>query len=425
MMNPIGFGLAMAATASLGFAHGEGVGKDDKSPLLDNLFQDGVRVSYKPGSGVTFTADKGDFALNIAGRVQVKWYYSMIEGTGGADDMSLSSFQVRRARTKFQGHVFNEDLTYFLQLEHAGVPDVLDAIAAWRFVNNEDSFVNLSMGLQKTRGGLQSDASSGSLEFIERTIASRTFADKRGTGALVHGGLMKNENGHRLHWHFGAFNSDTAGGTGTAPTASNADSEFMYTLGVLFAGDGLKWNATRYTEGDLEHNGRMQPVVGATITAGTTPDQIGGTSKVQTINVFAGLKTGAGIAAQAEVWIREDEQRFTNNDADSLGWYVQGSYTTKPGEGTQYGIGARWSMVTLDDPNPALLARPSLGGTSSLVSVLGATGDISEGSIGVNAYYHKHKLKSQLNYIYQDVSPDGGGSDLTNHGLDLMFTLAW
>ena len=82
-------------------------------------------------------------------------------------------------------------------------------------------------------------------------------------------------------------------------------------------------------------------------------------------------------------------------------------------------------MVTLDDPNPALLARPSLSGTSSLVSVLGGTGDISEGSVGVSAYYHKHKLKSQLNYIYQDVSPDGGGGDLTNHGLDLMFTLAW
>lgn len=440
MMNPISIGLAMATTAALGFANGDGPGKDGdkKSPLLDNLFQDGVKISYRPGSGVTFEGGQNDYSLNIAGRIQTKWYYTMVEGVDGvSEDSSLSSFRVRRARTKFSGHVFNEDIAYYLQLEHANAVGVLDAVVGWRFVNNEDSFVTLSFGLQKFRNGLQSDVSSSALEFVERSIASRTFADERATGALLEGGLMQNENGHQLHWHAGVANHDPAGGNATAPTADNIDSEFMYVFGAAFAPEGIKAGGTeRWTEGDLEHNEMFEPLFGANLAIGTAPAVNGDTSNVQSINLFAALKTGQGIAAQAEVWIREDEARFANTTADSMGWYGQASYTMPPGEGTQWGFGARLAMVEIDDPNAALQARPSLEGSAGYLAAIanagggapvpgtlfGVSGEIMEATLGVNAYYHKHKLKTQLNYIFQDVDPDGG-SDLTNHGLDIMFTL--
>ncbi|MEY2982202.1 MAG: hypothetical protein RL562_2429, partial [Planctomycetota bacterium] len=72
MMNPIRFGLAVAVTASLGFANGDGVSKDgNKAPLLDNLFDSGAKVSYTPGSGMTFSAqDASAFSINISGQVQ-------------------------------------------------------------------------------------------------------------------------------------------------------------------------------------------------------------------------------------------------------------------------------------------------------------------------------------------------------------------
>ena len=425
MMNPIRFGLAVAVTASLGFAsaHGEGDGKDEKSPLLDNLFQDGVKVTYKPGGGVTFASEKNDFSLNITGRIQAKWYYTQLDGGAGGTDSSVSSFQARRARTKFSGHVFNEDVTYLVNLEHTNSPNVLDALVGWRFINNESSFTSIVIGVQKTRGALQSDISASTLEFSERSIATRTFADQRGTGAILQGGLMKNDNGHRLHWHVGIFNNDTAGGDSTGAATANTDSEFMYTAGLMFAGDGVERGATKLTEGDLDHNGRFQPTVGVNLAAGTAPDYNGVTGSVQTLNIFGQIKTGGGIAAQAEYWMREDEDRPTSTKADSSGWYAQASFTTKPGEGTQWGFAGRWAMIKADDPNTALAPRPSLPGTGFGPGAIGpATGDMSEGTVGINAYYHKHKLKTQLNYVYQDISLDSG-ADFTNNGIDIMFTL--
>lgn len=420
MMNPISIGLAVAATASLGFANGDGPGKagDDK-PLLDNLWQSGVKVSYKPGSGVTFEGDQGDFKLNISGRIQAKWYYTWLDGGTGGNDTSVSSFRARRARTKFSGHVFNEDVTYYLQLEHTASPNMLDARVGWRFVNNEDSAVNLRVGVQKMRSGLQADNSSANLEFVERSIVSRTFGDNRGTGALLEGGFMKGEDGHKVMWHFGIMNHDTAGGGVTAPAQVNTDSEFMYTLGALFAPEGTK-GTEKHVEGDLEHNGKFEPLIGVNFAAGTAPDTVG-TNKVQTINIYGSLKTGSGIAAQAEIYLREDEPRGANVTNDSSGWYVQGSYTMEPGEGTQWGAAVRYAMLKFDDANIALAPMGSLSGMGT---GYGYQGDVSELTVGINAYYHKHKLKTQLNYVYQDISPDAGfGADLTNSGVDVMFTL--
>ena len=66
------------------------------------------------------------------------------------------------------------------------------------------SFLEQVKGI-RAGGDAQAQVASreSAMALRERSVASRTFADSRGTGGILHGGLMKNDNGARLHWHVG------------------------------------------------------------------------------------------------------------------------------------------------------------------------------------------------------------------------------
>ncbi len=437
MKNPIGIGLAIVATAAFASAHGDGPVKNGKGhddpPATDNLFQDGLKITYKPGGGILF--DGGDeFALRMSGRIQAQWAYSATENQG-----SYNSFELRRARLKFDGHVWSKDITYYLQTDFTESPSIKDARIGWRFLNNDHYTINGRIGLQKMRASLQSDLSSANMVFPERSIATRTFADARAAGALFEGGLMKNDNGDRLMWHVGIFNNDTAAGSPFSnPTGPNEGNRLDYTLGVLYDFRGGKTNE-HYSEGDLEHSGNMDGRVGASIAVINDRFAAGqligvatpGSDDAWTINVLGALKSGGGLAAQGELFFRKDKPESAGADADldSMGWYAQGSYTTAPGEGTQYGLAARVGMVNFkDDFGGNFMVKPGQPFFSNAVAGF-SQGDVLEVNIAASAYYHQHKLKTQLAYTYMDVSPDAGtGSgagavDSQNHGIDLLFTL--
>ena len=184
-----------------------------------------------------------------------------------------------------------------------------------------------------------------------------------------------------------------------------------------------------HIEVDLEHAGKFDPIFGVNYAFGPSDVTVNNAQvadKTETLNVFASVKTGSGIAAQGEYFKRQDELRFGGTKADSSGWYAQGSFTTKPGEGTQWGFALRASQVKISDVGAQILVLPSLTGSTNTAATLAqqGTGEINEVSAGINAYYHKHKLKTQLNGIMQKVKPDGG-TETTNNGLDLLFTLAF
>lgn len=422
MMNPIGLGLAVAATATFGFAAtngGPNGGGPDKatSPVLDSLWQDGVKVSYKPGGGVTFSSEKGDYSLRLSGRIQARWHFTALDGALP----DTNSFQARRARVKLDGNVWNDDISFMMQMEETGVPTILDALVNWRFWKNDDAFIALSLGMQKFRAGLQSDISSGSLEFAERSSATATFANNRATGALLYGGLGKSEGGHSFMWHVGAMNNDTAAGSGMSAAAANESNELDFTAGLMWAGEGSH-GPTSLTEGDLAHSGKFEPVVGANYAI--LNDSFGGVdNEGSNINVYAQVKTGNGIAAQAEVFIRTDElQTGAPAQADSMGWYLQGSFTTAPGQGTQWGFGARIATLSFDDP-AMLSVGTSVPGSGPAFATF-VQGEVTEISGVINAYYHEHKLKSQLVVSHQTVDADAGfGADSDNVAVDVMATL--
>jgi hypothetical protein len=394
MMNPIRFGLAVAVTASLGFANGDGVSKDGtKAPLLDNLFDSGAKVSYTPGSGMTFSAqDASAFSINISGQVQPGFTYAW-----GEDIADVSSFGLKTTRLRFAGNVYNDDVTYFLQLDAAdggeGNGDLVDGWAAWRVMDG----INIRFGQQKMRSSLQADASLSDTdtEMAYNALATSFFASARSTGVLVEG------NSGNINWHVGAMNNSTAGFEAAAVnTQVNESNELDFTFGANYSSDGS--NTEAWSEGDLDHSGNLSYIAGANLLVGNDQSPFiaapaTADNDSTTLNVFAGAKTGSGIAVQAELFSRSDDDG--TNELDHTGFYVQGSYTLAPGQGTQWGGVARVSSIDID-----------------------GFGTQSEFALGLNAYYHKHKLKTQVMLTFANVDPDAGNeTDAT--ALDVLFTL--
>jgi hypothetical protein len=313
-------------------------------------------------------------------------------GFGAADN--TNNFAVNKARLTVGGSVFNENITYFVQTDFAnGGDDLVDAWAGWRM--NEG--INIRLGQQKMRSSLQADASltDNVGELVTSALATQGFAGQRATGVLVEG------NSGNMNWHVGAMNNSTSGTDvvilGQGQNNAPGENELNYTAGVSFgSGPG---NSEDWSEGDLAQGGNSSWIAGASLLLSNEGDGEG-----ETVNAFGGWKSGSGIAVQAEWFVRENDDNGFG--AGSNGFYGQFSYTMPASDGVQYGAVARYSVIDLDD-----------------------NGESSEVSVGVNAYYHEHALKTQLQVTFTDTDIvllpfyNVAGDDLGSTSLDLLFTL--
>ena len=351
MKNPIGIGLAIAASATFALAHGEGDENKGNSSVVDNAFKQGTTVSYKPGAGVTFDGGE-EFSLNLSGRIQIQWNYVDFDSsvptsnpppaTGNESD--INSFDGRRARLDLKGHVWSEDITYRLQTEMLYQLSALDAYIGWRFLNDDANSINLRLGLQKMRTGLQNDTDSAYMALPERSAASGTFGNLRATGALIEGQAFKTDNGGQLQYHVGAYNNDIAGGSNpginypvgfAGNIGPNESVALNYVIGAMWAMGGGD-TSEHWTESDLSHDGETTLNLGLNVHFGN--DRTAGVKdESNMINAFAGWKSGSGIAIQGEFYTRNDDFQG-GGDSDTSGWYVQGGYTTAPDSGDRKSV---------------------------------------------------------------------------------------
>lgn len=419
MKNPAGFALAVAATASLAIAGGDDEKKTTNDPnkktlngLASSPAQGGSpTVSAKPGSGVTI--DLGDdFAVTVANRVQVKWQFAHMDTAA-----DVNNFSIKAARTKLSGHVFEKTNRYYVQTDWTRTPVLLDAWFDWGFYNKDDNSIALRVGAQKPHYGREFTGTSGKLEFIDRSIASRSHTGSRVTGAYVHGDHIE---GKKLHWWAGAVNSDPAGDSVAAErgtNGSNVDNElnFIFNVGFDPMGD---FGDENYEQGDLAHSEDAKGTVGASLLVGNHRDAAN-TMDIETvgINIYTAWKY-RGVHVLGEVFLRSDDPDVTGGqETDSTGFAIGGSYTTPEDQqtGRQYAFAVRYSQASNDDPNQVLLSR---GNANPLGA---AEGETRELEAAVSAYYHGHKLKTQLGYRHQTVDPNAGTS-LDNDFIELLFT---
>ncbi len=425
MKNPFGFGLVLAATASLAVAGGddEKNKKKDYTSRLDSLSSSAVPqgpgTTVKAAAGKGVTIDVGDeFQLKLKNRIQVKYEFASLEFFE-----DINNFSIRRARTSFEGFVFNKDITYKMQLEWAtAASNLLDAWVKWAFWKNENhNAIALRAGAQKTLFGLESTGSSGNLAFVERSLATRTFSDRRQTGANLYG---SHGEGQKFTWFAGAMSNGVAAAAtnklgGSANNQANDDGELDFNAGVRFDGKGFLGDEG-YVQSDLREAGKQELMytVGAGVAVGNYRNAANTADIESTSFNINGAVHVSGWSFQGEYFMRSDDLDG-GTETDSMGWYVDATYTLQPqGDSkSRWGFGARVGMVSNDDPAQNVM-RPIILGA--------AEGDITEIDLGVINYYRgDNSMKTILNYTYQDVEFQGGVGDQTNHGIALLFQLAF
>ncbi|MBN2370320.1 MAG: hypothetical protein JXO72_07525 [Vicinamibacteria bacterium] len=198
-----------------------------------------MNVAWKDGK-TTIETDKA--ALILSNRVQVRFTYEMpddarkIAGTRNAGD-PMGSFRIRRAKTKFEGWFYKKTLTYELQLNWPDTTNPLEDANLNCDVSGNKQF-QVKLGQFKVPFGRQELTSSGSQQFVDRSIVSGEFAKGRDLGVQLWGLLAAK----KLEWRLGAFN-----GNGRTKSANDNDN-FQINGRVMFQPFG----DFKYSESDFE-----------------------------------------------------------------------------------------------------------------------------------------------------------------------------
>jgi hypothetical protein len=192
-------------------------------------------LSWKDGKTTVKTKNA---QLVLSNRLQVRWTETDPEGAP-----SKGSFRIRRFKTKLEGWAYSKNLTYELQVNWPDPQPLEDANIAYDFTGTK--LLTLKAGQFKVPFGRQELTSSGSQEFVDRSMVSAEFAKARDIGLELGSQLA----GGKLEARFGIFN-----GAGRNATANDNN---RYQLDARLTWQ--PWGDAKYVEGDPE--GSTQPLL--------------------------------------------------------------------------------------------------------------------------------------------------------------------
>lgn len=186
--------------------------------------------------GLKFTTD--GFELRMTTRVQFRLTYQneVANGENGTNGRDFINFNVRRAKTKFEGHIFDKDFRYMVLLNWRGMGNgsvVEEAAFTWAWRNE----FNVTAGQTKLPFNWEESCSSGSQLFAERGLVNEVFNEDYAKGITLHGQV--GEETPWLKYWFGIYNGVLKGnndfrnadGAIQSETFSNlVDNEMMINL---------------------------------------------------------------------------------------------------------------------------------------------------------------------------------------------------
>ena len=188
--------------------------------------------------GLRFSFPK--FELNWSNRMQVRYTHELPENEAGQADRD--SFRIRRFKTKLDGWLYSKNLTYELQLNWPDTANSLeDANIDYDFSDGKRAF-RLKAGQYKVPFGRQELTSSGSQQFVDRSIVSAEFARGRDIGVQLWGQAGSPAVRDFLEWRVGAFNG--AGRT----VSRNTNDKLQYNARLMIS----PWGNAGYSESNLE-----------------------------------------------------------------------------------------------------------------------------------------------------------------------------
>lgn len=400
--------------------------------------------SGKAGSGLTYDDGNKTFGFNWLNFVQASWSYANNEN---APD--TNSFDIPVARTQLRGHVFNQDITFRLQMdlaESGGMEGSIlkDAYAQYNFSRSDDGRVGLRFGQGKTMFGLEGTGWVHGLWFVDRSVASQAFAGARSRGAWIVGSLMEKD--RPVRFALGATNGDVSharaagqldnpntpgideespGFLGVGEENSNGSNELSYVvsanwdiLGDFFGGEQT---AEYWRQGDMRgDDAPCRGTIGAGLALGNGVDAVSSRDIESTsINLNTAWNCQGWNFLGEWFTRRDDIKTGVSDEEDVSGWAAGLGYLLpKSGDSAmRWGLGLRVSMAETD--------AGEAGGVDFLTGIRGigdTEGDVTEVSAVLNAFYNgDHSCKTQVQYTWQDIDPSAAGSGQTNHILSVLF----
>jgi phosphate-selective porin OprO/OprP len=288
------------------FAGASGAGAQPGTPAVPAAAgKDPEPVEWSRKDGET-TFRFGAGKVTLSNRFQLLWTDERHDGRE-----ARRSFDVPRARTTTAGWLLSEHLTYELQLDWAEGPVLEDLLLSWD-VSRTEAF-KIQVGQFKVPLGRQRLTSSGSQQFVDRSVVSREFTEGRDIGVQVNGLLA----GRTIEYRAGVFN-----GAGQNTLAD--DGGLQYDGRVVYQPLG----EVKYSESDLEHT--EKPVLA--IAGNVEVDHRGGAAAGEVRKqVIAGTDAAfnyRGLSFRGELYLRRRE--LDSGTMGSTGFLVQAGYLLVP-----------------------------------------------------------------------------------------------
>ena len=334
------------------------------SEMVASMAKTDANVTYKRGSGFVFTTADDKFQLQLGGRIQSRFTAEFPSGGG-----NKYNFSIPRARVWLKGHAFEPWWKYKLQFDVAG--DEADTKVSFasppaaaplsgtfsstnRLAELKDAYgefakwkaFSVRFGQYKVPYSRQQLVSSGSQEFVERSIVDKAFVPGRDIGLMVFG-TAGGEKQDLFEYYAGMFN-------GEGENKKNNDRGFMWAGRVAINPfGGVKYSEVDFADSDF----RMQAGLNAWY-----HDNDGGTgSNAMDQYSFGGDLTAIwhGIYATGELHHRKNRMPAPTPNATLTGWFAQAGYMVVPGT---LDVGLRWARVNYaNDPSGRNYMREILG----------------------------------------------------------------
>lgn len=214
--------------------------EETKQPAIpkENKAALAAAVTYGK-NGFEFRTDNNQFSLAIQNRIQARFAEPFDSDPRTLADLERdeSSFMIRRARTKLNGHAYAPWLKYYLQYDWSQ-PVLRDL----NLTIDKYQWAQVRVGRGKVSYNNERVTSSGNQQFVNRSIVNDVFTVDRQQGIEVKGNLFPGT-WHDLTYYAGVF---TGLGVGER---NNDDGNMMYS-------GRLQWNALggemKFNQSDLD-----------------------------------------------------------------------------------------------------------------------------------------------------------------------------
>jgi phosphate-selective porin OprO/OprP len=349
------------------------------------------KISSKFGHGINLLAADSSFSMKFTVRVQSQYEGNLDLGTNEYTD----GFQIRRARLKFSGFMYNPKVEYKVELalsnadiEGGAVPEsgnvsniVLDAYVLWHFSQKW----SLVFGQKKLPGNRERVISSQQVQFVDRSNLNSKFNIDRDLGIQ----LLYNADHFNL---IGALSM----GEGRNMVIDNIGG-YDYTLRGEYLPFGQFTHGGDYFESDLERESTPKLSVGVTYDfndgASRERGQLGEffstTRDLVTVFADAHFKY-RGFSSEAEYANKQAPEGPLVNDASGNAYYT--------------GTGFNWQAGYLFKNNVEVAGRYTLVTPEAITK----RNENTQYTLALSKYFTQHyfKLQTDVTLIREQTLED-------------------